>query len=99
MNRKIIIPIIGFFIIVVIAITYQSFNPLIKNFTKKYFFQSKYINQIENLNEALRLEIEGKDEHINKLSDELDQSNSFISSIPEKLGFGLFYIAKLFFGF
>ena len=61
MSRKIIISIIGFFIIVVIAITYQSFNPLIKNLTKKYFFQSKYINQIENLNKALRLEIEEKD--------------------------------------
>ena len=91
MSRKIIISIIGFFIIVVIAITYQSFNPLIKNLTKKYFFQSKYINQIENLNKALRLEIEEKDEYVKKLSEELDQSNSFISSIPEKLGFGMFY--------
>ena len=91
MNRKIIIPIIGFFILIVIATTNQSFNSLIKNLTKKYFFQTKYINQIENLNKAARLEIEKKDEYIKKLNDELDKSNSFISSIPEKLGFGMFY--------
>ncbi|MBC8306934.1 MAG: PQQ-dependent sugar dehydrogenase [Pelagibacterales bacterium] len=91
MKKKTIILIIGFFILLTIVLTNKSFNLIVKDSVKKYFFQVKYIKQIENLNKALRIEIEAKDQIIKNLEDELNQSNSFLSSIPEKLGFGIFY--------
>jgi len=91
MKKKIVFLIASLFIVITTVLVYQPLNSAVKNFAKKYLFQTKYIKQIENFNKALRLEIDSKDENIKNLSNELDKSNSFLSSMPEKLGFGLFY--------
>ena len=91
MKKKIVFLIASFSIVLATVLVYQPLNSAVKNLTKKYLFQTKYIKQIGNFNKALRLEIDSKDENIKNLSDELDKSNSFLSSMPEKLGFGLFY--------
>ena len=91
MKKKTIIFIIGFFALLVIVFFNKSINTILKDSTKKYFFQFKYIQQIEKYNKALKFEIKNKDEYIEKLNLELDEANSFLSSLPNKFGFGSFY--------
>ena len=97
--KKIFI-IITVFIVINILFTYNKIsfkliNHLVsqetKNQIKKYIFPYKYINQIESFNELMESELETRRFELKELREILSQKDVFLSSIPNKIGFGEFY--------
>lgn len=61
-----------------------------KKIIKKYVFPFKYIEEIEKRNLSLGNSLEYHQKQLNVLAKIIDEKDKFISSIPEKIGFGGF---------
>ena len=61
-----------------------------KKIIKKYFFPFKYIDEIENKNLSLEDSLEYYQKQLNASKNIIREKDKFISTIPEKIGFGEF---------
>ena len=97
---KTIFILITVFIFINILFTYNKFsfkwiNHLVsqetKNQIKKYIFPYRYINQIESSNKLMESELQTRRFELKELRETLSQKDVFLSSLPNKIGFGEFY--------